>query len=77
MLNRIYEYFYPISDEPDNKQKRLRHLVMTQIRNTPNIQGILNKPYDPYLKYELERLTAHSKIPTNKKKRKRKRNKKK
>ena len=73
MFGSIYNYFYPISDEPSDKQKRLRHLVMTQMRNTPKIQGILSKPYDPYLKYELERLTAHSKIHKNKK---RKRNKK-
>jgi len=70
MFSSLYNYFYPPSEEPSDKQKMFRHLVMTQIRNIPNIQGSLNKPYDP----ELERLTAHSKIPTSSKKRKRNKN---
>jgi hypothetical protein len=72
MFNYIYEYFYPTSHEPTDSQKRLRHLVMTQIKKSPNIQGILKKHYDKgFLDYELNRLTRHSHIPTNKKRKKR------
>ena len=64
MFNYIYEYFYPIvSNQPTDNQKRLRHLVMTQIKTSPNIQGILKNPYDKgYLNYELKRLNNLSNI---------------
>jgi len=69
MFNYIYEYFYPISHEPTDSQKRLRHLVMTQIKTSPNIQGNLKKPYDKgFLDYELNRLNNHSNISIKHKK---------
>jgi hypothetical protein len=42
---------------------------MTQIKKSPNIQGILKKHYDKgFLDYELKRLNNHSKISIKHKK---------